>query len=104
MTFDEVLAQVREQLQREGRIAYRILKRRFDLSDDDTEDLKADLIREPDLKSLDVHVDTSNGIVMLSGFVPSQAEADKAIQVARNVKGVAKVENGLEIQPEPAKK
>ncbi len=44
MTFDEVLAQVREQLQREGRIAYRILKRRFDLSDDDMEDLKADLI------------------------------------------------------------
>jgi len=44
MTFEEILAQVREQLQREGRIAYRILKRRFDLSDDDLEDLKADLI------------------------------------------------------------
>src|SRR5262245_56013807 len=44
MTFDEVLAQVQEQLQREGRVAYRILKRRFALSDDDLEDLKADLI------------------------------------------------------------
>ncbi len=44
MTFDEMLTQVREQLQREGRVAYRILKRRFDLSDDDLEDLKADLI------------------------------------------------------------
>ncbi len=44
MTFDEVLAQVREMLQREGRAAYRILKRRFELSDDDLEDLKADLI------------------------------------------------------------
>jgi class 3 adenylate cyclase/predicted ATPase len=44
MTFEEILAQVREQLQREGRVAYRILKRRFDLSDDDLEDLKADLI------------------------------------------------------------
>jgi len=44
MTFEEILAQVREQLQREGRVAYRILKRRFGLSDDDLEDLKADLI------------------------------------------------------------
>jgi class 3 adenylate cyclase/tetratricopeptide (TPR) repeat protein len=44
MTFEEILEQVREQLQREGRVAYRILKRRFDLSDDDLEDLKADLI------------------------------------------------------------
>lgn len=64
-----------------------------------TTKVKADLIREPDLKALDVHVDTSNGVVMLSGFVPSQAEADKAVQVARNVKGVSKVENGLQIQP-----
>ncbi|MBI3798619.1 MAG: AAA family ATPase [Deltaproteobacteria bacterium] len=44
MTFEKILAQVREQLQREGRVAYRILKRLFDLSDDDLEDLKADLI------------------------------------------------------------
>ena len=44
MTFDEVLTQVRELLEREGRVAYRILKRRFELSDDDLEDLKADLI------------------------------------------------------------
>ncbi|MBI3245202.1 MAG: AAA family ATPase [Deltaproteobacteria bacterium] len=31
-------------LEREGRVAYRILKRRFELNDDDLEDLKADLI------------------------------------------------------------
>ena len=44
MTFDEVLAQVVELLQRERRVAYRILKRRFALNDEDLEDLKADLI------------------------------------------------------------
>ncbi|HXG21727.1 MAG TPA: hypothetical protein VNN62_21945 [Methylomirabilota bacterium] len=44
MTFDEVLAQVRELLEHEGRVAYRILKRRFELTDDDLEDIKADLI------------------------------------------------------------
>src|SRR5712692_3702100 len=44
MTFDEVLVQIRELLKREGRVAYRILKRRFELNDEDLEDLKADLI------------------------------------------------------------
>jgi hypothetical protein len=44
MTFEEILTHVQEVLQREGRVAYRILKRRFALTDDDLEDLKADLI------------------------------------------------------------
>ena len=44
MTFEEILPQVQELLQREGRVAYRILKRRFALTGDDLEDLKADLI------------------------------------------------------------
>jgi hypothetical protein len=45
MTFEEILTQVRKLLEREGRVAYRILKRRFELDDDDLEDLKADLTR-----------------------------------------------------------
>ena len=44
MTFDEVLELVQELLQRERRVAYRILKRQFALNDEDLEDLKADLI------------------------------------------------------------
>jgi class 3 adenylate cyclase/predicted ATPase len=45
MTFDEVLAQVREVLEREGRVSYRALKRRFNLDDDYLEDLKEELIK-----------------------------------------------------------
>ncbi|MGE0827224.1 MAG: adenylate/guanylate cyclase domain-containing protein [Candidatus Binatia bacterium] len=45
MTFDEVLDQVRELLQNRGRVAYRALKRRFDLDDEYLEDLKAELIK-----------------------------------------------------------
>ena len=45
MTYDKVLAQVLELLQREKRVAYRVLKRRFGLADDYVEDLKADLIK-----------------------------------------------------------
>ena len=44
MTFDEALEQVRELLQNKGRVAYRALKRRFDLDDEYLEDLKAELI------------------------------------------------------------
>src|SRR5687768_6004523 len=44
MTFDEVLAHVHDLLQRQGRVSYRALKRRFDLDDDYLEDLKAELI------------------------------------------------------------
>jgi FeoC like transcriptional regulator len=34
MTFDELLTQVRDLLQRQGRVSYRALKRRFHLDDD----------------------------------------------------------------------
>ncbi len=44
MTFEEVLAQVQELLQREQRVSYRGLKRRFALDDEYLEDLKEELI------------------------------------------------------------
>jgi class 3 adenylate cyclase len=44
MTFDEVLTQVLDLLQREKRVSYRALKRRFDVDDDYLEDLKDELI------------------------------------------------------------
>jgi hypothetical protein len=40
-TFDEILTQVLALLQREGRVAYRVLKRRFALDDEYLEDIKA---------------------------------------------------------------
>jgi class 3 adenylate cyclase len=44
MTFDDILAQVLDLLQRQGRVSYRALKRRFDLDDGYLEDLKVELI------------------------------------------------------------
>jgi hypothetical protein len=49
MTFDELLAQVVDLLQREGRVSYRALKRRFDLDDEYIEDLKAEIINAKQL-------------------------------------------------------
>src|SRR5262245_18336502 len=45
MTFDEILAQILELLQREKRVSYRALKRRFDLDDDYLEDIKDEIIK-----------------------------------------------------------
>ena len=43
-SFDEIFTQVRDVLEREGRISYRALKRKFELDDDYVEDLKEELI------------------------------------------------------------
>jgi hypothetical protein len=45
MTLDDMLAQVLDLLQRQGRVSYRALKRRFALDDDYLEDLKAEIIK-----------------------------------------------------------
>jgi len=43
-------------------------------------------------------VETVNGVVMLSGFVPSQAQVQKAADLARGVEGVTDVKNGLKVK------
>src|SRR5712692_883049 len=72
MTFDEVLVQVRELLEREGRVAYRILKRRFELDDEDLEDLKADLI---DAKRL--AVDEEGKVLVWTGEIEEGEKAKR---------------------------
>ena len=44
LKFDALLAEVSGWLQRQGRVSYRALKRQYDLTDEDIEDLKAELI------------------------------------------------------------
>jgi class 3 adenylate cyclase len=44
MTFEEIVDQALAMLQRRGRMAYRTLKRQFNLDEDALEDLKAELI------------------------------------------------------------
>lgn len=51
MTFEELLAQLIEVLQREGRISYRALQRRFDLDDAYLDDVKIELIEAKQLAS-----------------------------------------------------
>jgi osmotically-inducible protein OsmY len=63
-----------------------------------TTKVKAEMAADPLVKAMDVHVETQNGVVMLSGFVPSKAEADKAIQIARGVKDVKDVKSSIQLK------
>lgn len=63
-----------------------------------TTKVKADLAADPAVKAMDVHVETVKGVVMLSGFVPSKVEADKAVQLARGVKGVSDVKSSIQVK------
>ena len=45
MDYDELVAKVIELLQRDQRVPYRALKRRFDIDDNYIEDLKIDIIK-----------------------------------------------------------
>jgi len=64
-----------------------------------TTKVKAAVLAEPGLKSLQISVDTIKGVVTLSGSVDSQANSDMAKALAAAVSGVIKVENQLVLKP-----
>ncbi|MFL6632911.1 MAG: BON domain-containing protein [Massilia sp.] len=63
-----------------------------------TTKVKAGLVKEPNLDSLGIHVETEKGVVMLSGFVNSKNEADKAVKVAKGVDGVTSVKSAIKVK------
>ncbi len=52
----------------------------------------------PSLKVAEINVETFKGVVQLSGFVSSQAAADKAVALARGVSGVKGVTNDMRLK------
>lgn len=68
-----------------------------------TAKVKSKLIGDPDVKALDVKVDTFRGQVQLSGFVDNATQKQRAEELARQVQGVQMVQNNLMIKTqEPA--
>lgn len=63
-----------------------------------TTKVKAAILNEPTLKSREINVESFKGIVQLSGFVTSQHDVDKAIEVTRKVNGVKSVKNDMRIK------
>jgi len=60
--------------------------------------VKAALVKDSDVKAKDINVETFKGVVQLSGFADSQAEINKAVQVARDTKGVKSVKNDIRLK------
>jgi hyperosmotically inducible protein len=63
-----------------------------------TTKVKADLFKEPELSAMAIHVETDKGVVMLSGFVDSKADADKAVRLAKSVEGVTDVKSAIKVK------
>jgi len=60
-----------------------------------TAKVKAAILQDPDLKVLQINVETFKGVVQLSGFVNSPQAVSRAVEVARGVSGVKAVTNNL---------
>jgi len=63
-----------------------------------TTKVKAAFLNEPNLKSTEINVETFKGIVQLSGFVSSQNDITKAVELARSVNGVKSVKNDMQVK------
>ena len=63
-----------------------------------TTKVKTAIFNEPSLKSAEINVETFKGVVQLSGFVSSRADINKAVEVARGVKGVTSVKNDMRVK------
>lgn len=60
-----------------------------------TTKVKAALVEDPITKALEIKVKTFKGEVQLSGFVSSQEAMNRAVELARDVKGVTFVRNDM---------
>jgi hyperosmotically inducible protein len=63
-----------------------------------TAKVKAALLSDPSIKSIDIGVVTRKGEVQLSGFVNNQGQMDRAVKVAHDITGVRSVNNEMSIK------
>ena len=57
--------------------------------------IKAKLINEPGIRSLNIDVDVNNGVVTLTGLVEYKFQKNRAIEIAQNTTGTIKVIDNL---------
>ena len=63
-----------------------------------TTKVKTAVLAEPGLKTLQIDVDTKNGVVTLAGTVDTPPLKERAQQVAQAVNGVKSVDNNLAVK------
>ena len=62
-----------------------------------TTQIKGQLVANTSLRKGDISVTTNNGVVTLSGMVPSEDLRRLAGEIARNTGGVTRVDNELRV-------
>jgi osmotically-inducible protein OsmY len=63
-----------------------------------TTKVKSELIANDDTKARNISVDTSHGVVTLSGTADDMEEVTNAVEIARGVDGVTSVTNQIRIE------
>lgn len=63
-----------------------------------TTKVKAAFVEDKTVNALDIKVVTFKGAVQLSGFANNPQEIDRAVEIARGVKGVTAVKNDIRLK------
>jgi hyperosmotically inducible protein len=63
-----------------------------------TSELKAQLLADDIVPSRNVKVETTDGVVQLSGEVKTQAQSERAESIAKAIDGVKSVKNDLVVK------
>jgi osmotically-inducible protein OsmY len=63
-----------------------------------TAKVKAALTQDPVTKAHQINVETFKGEVQLSGFVESDQARSRALQLARDIQGVRRVKDAMEVR------
>jgi hyperosmotically inducible protein len=60
--------------------------------------IKAKLIAEPEVRSLNIDVDVYLGVVTLTGIVSTKYQKDRAVQISRSTEGAIKVIDNIKVR------
>ena len=61
--------------------------------------VKTAMLNDEQVGGMRVDVDTFKGVVTLSGRVKSEAERQRAVEIARRTGGVVEVKDALQVEP-----
>ena len=65
-----------------------------------TTKIEAQLAADEGLSGSDIHVQTNDGVVTLTGTVANAALRNRAVQIASGTDGVKRVTNGIKVAPQ----
>ncbi|WP_151669384.1 BON domain-containing protein [Nitrincola schmidtii] len=60
--------------------------------------VKAAIFDDQGLRFSEINVETFDGVVQLSGFVSTQVEINRAVQMTRTIQGVKSVKNDMQLK------